>query len=96
MKVIKLDRRYAGFPKWNYMIQFPVRGRDKHKDYFRYQRAFKDLYGADTDHNPDREVGDWSKPYWIYNDHWHADFKRQRIVFKDQAVMSMIMLKITA
>lgn len=94
MKVIKLDRRYAGFPKWQYAIQFPLKGREKHKAYFVYARAFKDIYGNDTTANTDREVGDWSKPFWIYNENWHADFKRQRIFFKDQAVMSMIMLKI--
>ena len=79
------------------MIQFPKTRRrgSFQNDYFKYHRAFLSIYGPDSTPNTDREVGDWSKPFWIRNENWHADFERQRILFKDQAVMSMILLKIT-
>jgi len=93
MKVIKLDRRYAGFPKWKYACQFPVRNHNYRKEYFNYVRTFKELFGAESQSNPDRNTGDWSKPFWIYNEHWCTDFPKQRILVKDQAVISMIMLK---
>jgi hypothetical protein len=93
MKVVKLDRRYAGYPRWNYMLQFPLTGREKHKQYFQYVTVFRNTFGLDCTINPDREALDYSKPVWLYNDNWYGDFKRQRILFKDQAVMSMILLK---
>lgn len=93
VKVIKLDRRYAGFPQWKYACQFPLKNHNYRKEYFTYHRAFREIYGADAETNPDRKIGDHGKPFWIYNEHWHADFERQRILFNDQAVISMIMLK---
>lgn len=93
MKVIKLDRRYAGFPKWKYACQFLVRYAGGRKEYFDFKQAFRDTYGLDVVANADRATGDYSKPMWIYNEHWAADYKRQRILFNDQAVITMIMLK---
>lgn len=95
MKVTKLDRRYAGFPKWKYMIQFPLRGREKHRAYIKYSHAFSDIYGDYSTINPDRKALDYSKPVWLYNENWYADFKRQRILFNDPSVVTMITLKIT-
>lgn len=93
MKIVKLDRRYAGFPTWKYAVQFPLRTQNYRKEYFKYKNAFQAMYGADAERNPDRDIMDHSKPIWLYNEHWRADFKRQRILVKDQAVISMIMLK---
>lgn len=94
MKVLKLDRRYAGFPAWKYAIQFPLRNHNFRQGYFKYKNAFQAMYGPDAQMNPDREVMDYSKPVWIYNEHWRADFKRQRILVRDQALITMIQLKI--
>jgi hypothetical protein len=95
MKVIKLDRRFAGFPIWKYAIQFPLRNHNYRKEYFTYKNAFQKMYGPDTWTNPDRATMDFSKPMWLYNEHWRCDFKRQRILVKDQALITMIQLKIT-
>lgn len=95
MKVLKLDRRYAGFPTWKYAIQFPLRNHNHRKEYFTYKNAFQSMYGPDAEMNPDRAVMDFSKPAWLYNEHWRADFKRQRILVRDQALITMIQLKIT-
>lgn len=95
MKVIKLDRRYAGFPKWNYALQFPIRGRLSEKTgIYKYARILHDTYGPDTTANPNRAVGDWSKPYWIHNEFYHKDIKRGRIYLKNQADITMLLLKI--
>ena len=96
MKVIKLDRRFVGFPNWKYAVQFPLRNHNYRKEYFTYKNAFQAMYGDDYWANPDREVMDFTKPTWLYNEHWRADFKRQRILVKDQALITMIQLKITA
>lgn len=95
MKIVKLDRRYAGFPKWKYAIQFPLRNHNYRKEWFAYKNAFQALYGPDAERNPDRAVMDYSKPVWLYNEHWYGDFERQRILVKDQALITMISLKIT-
>lgn len=96
MKVIKLDRRYAGFPKWTYACQFPLNNHNFRKEYFAYKDVFSQVYGPDATRNPDYHPGTWGDhPTWFFNDNWHCDFTRQRILFKDQAVISMIMLKVT-
>ena len=95
MKVLKLDRRYAGFPKWKFALQFPLHNHNFRKEYFAYKKAFQDMYGSDAELNPDRAIMDTTKPYWLYNEHWRADFKRQRILVQDQALITMIQLKIT-
>lgn len=96
MKVIKLDRRYAGFPKWKYACQFPKKNHNFRQEYFAYKTAFYEMYGADATRNPDYDSRKWGdRPMWLWNDNWQSDFERQRILFKDQAVISMIMLKIT-
>jgi hypothetical protein len=95
MKIVKLDRRYAGFPAWKYAVQFPLRNHAYRTEYFKYKNAFQAMYGADAQMNPDRDIMDHSTPMWLYNEHWRADFKRQRILVKDQALVTMIQLKIT-
>ena len=95
MKVIKLDRRYAGFPKWKYACQFPLKNHYLRKEYFAYQRVFHDMYGPDAYINPEYHGPLSDVPGWLYSEHWHADFPRQRILFNNQAVISMIALKVT-
>ena len=95
MKIVKLDRRYAGFPTWKYAIQFPLRNHNHRQGYFKYKNAFQAMYGPDAQMNPDRDIMDFTKPSWIYNEHWRADFKRQRILVKDTALITMIQLKMT-
>ena len=94
MKVIKLDRRYAGYPKWKYACQFPLSNHQYRKEYFAFKKVFRDLYGDDARPNPDYPAQQEGAPRWIYNEHWASDYKRQRILVKDQALISMIMLKI--
>jgi hypothetical protein len=99
MKVIKLDRRYHGFPKWTYACQFPLKSsngnQDFRREYYKYQNAFHDMYGPDNWINRDRKPLDHSTPMWLYNENWYADFIRQRIYFKNQADITLIMLKIS-
>jgi hypothetical protein len=95
MKVIKLDRRYMGFPKWKYAIQFPLNNHNGYQEYFAYQRAFYDMYGPDAYINPEYNGPLSDAPGWLRSEHWYAQFGRQRILFNDQAVISMIRLKIT-
>lgn len=94
MKVIKLDRRYAGFPTWKYAIQFPLRNHNFRQGYFKYKNAFQATYGPDAQMNPDYHGPTSSGPAWLYSDTWRCDFKRQRILVKDQALITMIRLKI--
>ena len=96
MKIVKLDRRYAGFPKWKYALQFPLRNHNYRKEYSKYKNAFQALYGADAYTNPEFNLDNrHTTPRWIYNQHWYGDFERQRILVKDQALITMIQLKIT-
>lgn len=96
MKVIKLDRRYAGFPKWKYACQFPHKNHNFRKEYFAYKRVFQELYGPDATLKPDYNPAHWGdNAKWIFNDNWHCDFTRQRILFNNQALISMVMLKVT-
>ena len=96
MKVIKLDRRYAGFPKWNYAAQFSLENHNFRKEYFNYHQAFQAMYGPDAYINPEYTGPLSDVPGWLRSDIWHADYGSQRILFKDQAIMTMIALKITA
>lgn len=96
MKIVKLDRRYAGFPKWKYALQFPLRNHNYHKEYFKYKKAFQLMYGPDAQVNPEYETAQWgSVAKWLYSEHWYTSFSRQRIYYNDPAIMTMIQLKIT-
>lgn len=95
MKVIKLDRRYAGFPNWKYAIQFPLHNHNHRKEYFTYKNAFQSMYGPDAQQNPEYSSHLSTVPAWLYSDTWRCDWKRQRILVKDQALITMIQLKIT-
>lgn len=96
MKIVKLDRRYAGFPKWRYALQFPLRNHNYRKEYFKYKKAFHAMYGPDAQVNPEYETAQWGTvPKWLYSEHWYTSFNRQRIYYNDPAIMTMIALKLT-
>jgi hypothetical protein len=93
MKIVKLDGRFAGYPKWQYALQFPLRGSHK-LDLYKFSKIISSIYGAEQIHNPEYSKGSaWDTPYWIYNDSWRLDRKRGRILFKNQADITMTMLK---
>lgn len=94
MKVIKLDRRYAGFPEWKYACQFPLKNHNYRQGYFKYKNAFQAMYGPDAQQNPDYHGPLSTGPAWLYSDTWRCDFRRQRILVKDQALITMIRLKV--
>ena len=95
MKVIKLDRRYAGYPEWRYACQFPLKNHNFRKEYFDYRAVFQSIYGPDAVLNEKYNPAEWGDhPKWEFNKHWRADFPRQRILVKDQALITMIRLKI--
>lgn len=89
MKLIKLDRRYHGFPKWSHALEFT-----KHEIHFRvrkngpYLKAFREIYGEDHWYSP--EPGNMFQ----WNENWRWDVKHRRIYFKDPSAMSFIELKI--
>jgi hypothetical protein len=96
MKIVKLDQRYAGFPKWKYALQFPLRNHNYNKEYFKYKKVFQATYGPDAEINPEYHTAQWgSTPKWFYNENWHTSFEKRRIYYNDQRVMTMIQLKIT-
>lgn len=94
MKVIKLDRRYHGFPKWTHALEFT-----KHEVHFRhrkngpYVKAFREMYGDDHWYNPET-VDVFSRDWILWNDNWRWDAKHRRIYFKDPSIMTFIELKI--
>jgi hypothetical protein len=93
MKLIKLDRRYHGFPKWTSALQFTKQEMTfRHKKYRPYVNAFADTYGPDHKFNPQADI--FSRDYHIWNDNWHWDYRRRRIYFKDPSVMTFIELKL--
>lgn len=93
MKVIKLDRRYHGFPKWTHALEFT-----KHEVHFRhrkngpYLKAFRETFGPDHEFNKDVDI--YSKNWHIWNENWRWDSKHRRIYFNDPSIMSFIELKI--
>lgn len=94
MKVIKLDGRHAGFPKWKYALQF--RKGNNHwnwdQEYYKVREIVESMHGPHSTKNPEVETNIWA-PYYIYNENWLIDSKRRRILLKNQADISMIMLK---
>jgi len=91
MKVIKLDRRYAGFPKWKYALDF---GKHKHGKLPRqkYAVGFKKLFGPDRWTNPDTTVSVFSREWYLYNENWANDVKRGRILYKNESDLSAVLL----
>ena len=90
MKVIKLDRRYAGSRKWKYVLHFGTRKAENLKR-LQYASMFVKLYGSDHWLNPDRKVFG-PEPMWLYSDYWRNDSKRGRIYFNNESDLTMIAL----
>ena len=91
MKVIKLDKRYAGYPKWKYALDFGTRKDDRLKK-ARYVQGFVRLYGRDRWMNPDPTVSYFSKDWYLFSDDWSNDSKRGRILYKDESALSAVLL----
>jgi hypothetical protein len=90
MKVIKLDRRYAGSKKWKYALHFGRRRVDQLKR-LQYARLFAKIYGKDCWFNPDRKMFG-PEPMWLYSEDWHDDNKRGRIYFNKESDLTAIEL----
>lgn len=90
MKLIKLDRRYAGSCKWKYALHFGNRKAENLKR-LQYVGMFVKLYGRDCWLNPDRKIFG-PEPMWLYSDHWYDDSKRGRIYFNNESDLTMIEL----
>jgi hypothetical protein len=91
MKVIKLDRRYAGSSKWKYAVDF---GTHKHNRLERqkYAKAFTNLHGRDRWNNPDPTVSVFSRDWYLYNENWYHDIKHGRILYNNEADLSAVLL----
>ena len=98
MKILKLDRRYANFPKYKCALQF--RGKT-HRQIVRceerreYAKVFEKIYGPSKIKNPDYVLS--KSPWWdeyINNPLWMIDTKHNRIYYQDESTLSMVMLMI--
>lgn len=97
MKVIKLDGRYRGFPKWKYAVEFSHKDRNHHgsREYNGYCRQFAEIYGPAVAYNPEWTVGKaFIENRWIYNEEWTSDYESRRIYYKNPAVISWISLQL--
>lgn len=91
MKVIKLDGRYAGFPKWKYALDFGTRKHGK-LSRMKYAVGFKRLFGPDRWANPDTTVSVFSRNWYLFNDNWSNDVKRGRILYNNESDLSAVLL----
>jgi len=93
MKLIKLNRKYHGFPRWAYALEFSKRDTlANHRNHVPYLKAFTEIYGKDQWYDPSPAV-----PWYDSikrNENWRYDMKRRRIYFKDPSVMSFVELKL--
>lgn len=90
MKIIKLDKRYAGSKKWNYALHFGTRRADQ-LDRYKWAKKFTKLYGASTWLNPDRKPFG-PEPMWLHSEDWYNDDKRGRIYYKNESDLTAIVL----
>ena len=91
MKVIKLDRRYHGFPRWTHALQFTKREvHPRYREHMPYVRAFFDTFGENRTYNTDLN----SCEPWAQNPNWNYDVKRRRIYIKDPNIMTFIQLRL--
>jgi hypothetical protein len=88
MKVIKLDRRYANYPKYSHAIDYGKRERWRGNEYLHVVLRTKltEIYGPDFIWVPG---SGFSKEL---NDAWAHSRKRQRFYFQNEAMISHIML----
>jgi hypothetical protein len=89
MKVIKLDRRYHGFPQWTHALEFTRREvHPRYREQMPYIRAFTETFGERTWYeNADSFV-------LLKNPDWAYDNQRRRIYIKDPSIMTFIQLKL--
>ena len=98
MKILKLDGRFANYPRYKYALQF--RGRTQRQitrceERKQYAAVFEKIYGPARIKNPDFVQG---VSYWflmhIDNPLWMFDKKHNRIYYQDESFLSMVMLMI--
>jgi hypothetical protein len=90
MKVVKLDRRYANYPKFTHAIKYGKHEKIKNQSlHLVIRNALTDQYG------PDFTWASGASFEKEYNDNWAHNRKRQMIYFKDEAMISHIMLLIS-
>ena len=91
MKLIKLDRRYHGFPKWLHALEFTKRECHlMNLKHITYKKAFREIYGEDRWFDPDPNLSYGYKT----NENWAYDNRRRRIYFNDPSILTFIELKI--
>ena len=98
MKILKLDGRFANYPRYKYALQF--HGRTKRaimigEERKQYAKIFEKFYGPARIKNPDYDRG---RMHWMFenidNPQWMFDKKHNRIYYQDESVLSMVMLMI--
>ena len=98
MKILKLDGRFANYPRYKYALQF--RGRTVRQvslctERKEYAKIFEKFYGPARIKNPDFNP---SRTHWslqnIDNPLWMFDKKHNRIYYQDESVLSMVMLMV--
>lgn len=92
MKIVKLDRRYAGATKWAYAMQFSNRGKQGKLERMQYAKAFNKLFGPDRYLNPDKNISVFSRDWYLWNENWVNDTKRNRIYFNSEGDVSAVTL----
>ena len=90
MKFIKLNHRYANYPKWKFALEFGTYKSQKLQR-VKYAAAFRNLYGPSTRFNPEYSMFD-TKPYYLFNDNWYNDEKRGRICFNNESDVTAVTL----
>jgi len=99
MKILKLDGRFANYPKYKCALQF--KGKTKRAitlcaERKKYAEAFEKLYGSARIKNPEYISGitHWYLQY-IDNPQWMFDKSKNRIYYQDESVLSMVLLMIS-
>lgn len=94
MKVIKLNSKYANYPRWKFAMEF---GRTKyqHADRVKYAAVFRKLYGPSQGFNPEYSMSG-KLPYYLFNENWYNDTERGRICFNNESDVTAVMLLLTA
>jgi hypothetical protein len=98
MKILKLDGRFANYPRYKYALQF--RGRTVRQvslcaERKEYAKIFEKFYGPARIKNPDFDPvkATWWGQY-MDNPLWMFDKKHNRIYYQDESVLSMVMLMV--
>ena len=98
MKILRLDGRFANYPRYKYALQFrgrTVRQITRCEERKEYAKIFEKFYGPARIKNPDF---DRNRMHWslqnIDNPLWMFDKKHNRIYYQDESVLSMVMLMV--